>query len=336
MPEQMTNNTGLVNKVITLNFTSEKLKTNFNALTQKLVIPFIGVVVFLFMWSVAAQNIDTSLGKFPGPAAVVEQFKALYIEHQDQREKQTAFYQRQEQRNAKRLAQDPTYQPKIRAYTGKETFLDQIVTSLITVMSGFLLAAAIAIPLGIAVGLSKTLNTAINPVIQIFKPVSPLAWLPLVTMVVSALYATPDPLIPKSFINSMITVSLCCLWPMVINTSVGVASIDSDLVNVSRVIRLSALKHIQKVVIPASIPMIFTGMRLSLGIAWMVLIAAEMLAQNPGLGKFVWDEFQNGSSNSLARIMAAVIVIGFIGFLLDRVMLQLQRIFSWDKSSASV
>jgi nitrate/nitrite transport system permease protein len=122
---------------------------------------------------------------------------------------------------------------------------------------------------------------------------------------------------------------------MVINTAVGVAGIDKDLVNVSKVLRLPALKHVQKIVLPASVPMIFTGMRLSLGVAWMVLIAAEMLAQNPGLGKFVWDEFQNGSSDSLSRIMTAVIVIGFIGFLLDRGMLQLQRIMSWDKSSVT-
>ena len=122
---------------------------------------------------------------------------------------------------------------------------------------------------------------------------------------------------------------------MVINTSVGVASIDADLVNVSKVLRLHALKHVQKIVLPASIPMIFTGMRLSLSIAWMVLIAAEMLAQNPGLGKFVWDEFQNGSSKSLSRIMTAIIVIGFIGFFLDRGMLQLQRLVSWDKTDAA-
>ncbi|MFT5719530.1 MAG: nitrate/nitrite transport system permease protein [Oleiphilaceae bacterium] len=190
-------------------------------------------------------------------------------------------------------------------------------------------------PLGIAVGLNKTLNAAINPIIQIFKPVSPLAWLPLVTMLVSATYVSDDPWIAKSFLNSMITVTLCCIWPMVINSSVGVASIDSDLLNVSKVLRLPALKHVQKIVLPASIPMIFTGMRMSLGIAWMVLIAAEMLAQSPGLGKFVWDEFQNGSSESLSRIMAAVVVIGFIGFLLDRGMLELQRWVSWDKASAS-
>lgn len=305
-----------------------------NRLIEAIAIPLIGITVFLILWAAAAQNIDTSLGKFPGPSSVAEQLQTLYTEHVEERQKADAFYERLEKRNAKRMSVDPSYVPKSRSYTGKETFLDQIVTSLITVMCGFLLAAIVAVPLGIAVGLSKTLNTAVNPIIQIFKPVSPLAWLPLVTMVVSAVYVSPDPLVEKSFLNSMITVTLCCLWPMVINTSVGVASIDSDLVNVSRVLRLPALKHVQKIVIPASIPMIFTGMRLSLGVAWMVLIAAEMLAQSPGLGKFVWDEFQNGSSDSLSRIMAAVIVIGFIGFLLDRSMLQLQRFVSWDKSAS--
>jgi nitrate/nitrite transport system permease protein len=298
-------------------------------------VPLAGILTFLMLWSATAQNIDTSLGKFPGPAAVWEQFGALYDEHNRERDKAEAFYERQETRNAKKLAKNPDATVKIRKYTGKETFLDQIVTSLITVMSGFMLAALVAVPLGIAIGLSKSLNAAVNPIIQTFKPVSPLAWLPLVTMVVSALYVSPDPMFAKSFVTSLITVSLCCLWPMVINTSVGVASLDKDLVNVSRVLSLNPLVHVKKVVLPASVPMIFTGMRLSLSVAWMVLIAAEMLAQNPGLGKFVWDEFQNGSSNSLARIMAAVIVIGVIGFLLDRIMLQIQRVVSWDKSAAN-
>jgi nitrate/nitrite transport system permease protein len=310
------------------------LDVGFN-MAKVMAVPLVGIIVFLLLWATAAQNVKTSLGQFPGPAQVWEQFGALYSEHQISRQKEADFYQRQHERNAERMKVDPDFEPKIRAYTGKETFFDQILTSLITVMSGFFLAAVVAIPLGIAVGLNKTLNAAVNPIIQTFKPVSPLAWLPLVTILVSALYVTEDPLFAKSFIVSMITVTLCCLWPMVINTSVGVASISSDLVNVSRVLRLPALKHVQKIVLPASVPMIFTGMRLSLGIAWMVLIAAEMLAQNPGLGKFVWDEFQNGSSNSLSRIMAAVIVIGIIGFLLDRGMLQLQKLLSWDKSSAS-
>ncbi len=326
--------TTYLNKGTAIEF-SPQVKALISKLVETIALPLVGIAVFLLVWAGVANQINTSLGKFPGPSAVVQQFQALYQEHKTEREKEAAFYERQEKRNAKKLAKNPDYVVKKRPYTGKETFWDQIVTSLITVMSGFFLAALIAIPTGIAVGLSKTLNTAINPIVQIFKPVSPLAWLPLVTMVVSALYATPDPVVPKSFINSLLTVTLCCMWPMLINTSVGVASIDKDLVNVSRVLRLASLKHIQKIVLPASIPMIFTGMRLSLGIAWMVLIAAEMLAQNPGLGKFVWDEFQNGSSNSLSRIMAAIIVIGFIGFLLDRGMLAIQRYVSWDKSSAA-
>ena len=300
---------------------------------KSIMLPVAGLLFFLLIWGTVAQNIDTSLGKFPGPSEALEQFQSLMTEHNDEREKETAFYQRQEDRNAARLAQDPDYQVKIRSYTGKPTFIDQIGTSLITVLTGFILASIVAIPLGIMIGLSKNLYAAANPVIQLFKPVSPLAWLPLVTMVVSAVYTSDDPLFAKSFVTSVITVLLCSLWPTVINTAMGTASISQDLLNVSKVLRLKPMTHIFKVVIPSSIPMVFTGLRLSLGIAWMVLIAAEMLAQNPGLGKFVWDEFQNGSSNSLGRIMVAVLVIGFIGFLLDRVMLMLQRIFSWDKQA---
>lgn len=298
---------------------------------QQIAVPLAGIAVFLLLWATAAENIETSLGRFPGPADVLQQAGNLYAEHQAAREEKAAFLERQVQRDAERIAADPGYEPRIRAYTGKATFFDQVLTSLVTVLCGFVLAGLMAIPLGIALGLNRTLYNAINPLVQLFKPVSPLAWLPLVTMVVSAVYTSPEPLLSKSFLNSAITVTLCCLWPMLINTSVGVASLDKDLLNVSRVLRLPPLLHVRKVVLPASVPMIFTGMRLSLGIAWMVLIAAEMLAQNPGLGKFVWDEFQNGGSDSLGRIMVAVLAIGLIGFLLDRGMLQLQRIASWDK-----
>jgi nitrate/nitrite transport system permease protein len=133
----------------------------------------------------------------------------------------------------------------------------------------------------------------------------------------------------RAVLISAITVALCSLWPTLINTTVGVASVDKDLLNVSRVLRLSWLAKVGRIVLPSSLEMIFTGLRLSLGVGWMVLIASEMLAQNPGLGKFVWDEFQNGSSQSLARIMVAVFTIGVIGFLLDRVMLTLQQLVSW-------
>ncbi|MGB2421705.1 MAG: ABC transporter permease, partial [Porticoccaceae bacterium] len=213
------------------------------------------------------------------------------------------------------------------------TFADQIGTSLLTVAFGFMIATLVAVPLGIICGLSESIYRCVNPIIQTFKPVSPLAWLPLVTMVVSALYVTDEPLFEKSFLTSAFTVALCCLWPTVVNTIVGVASIDRDLINVSRVLQLSATVHIRKIVIPSAIPMIFTGLRLSLATGWMVLIAAEMLAQNPGLGKFIWDEFQNGSSNSLGRIMVAVLVIGVIGFILDSLMLAVQKRVSWDKQA---
>ncbi|MEM7218850.1 MAG: ABC transporter permease [Pseudomonadota bacterium] len=295
--------------------------------------PALGIVLFLGFWHISASNIDTSLGQFPGPVQVVEQASALFDEHREQRAKVAAFEQRQEKRIQKKLERDPQAQVKRRSYTGKPSYLDQIFTSIYTVLFGFLLASCVAVPLGIVCGLSEGAYRAANPIIQVFKPVSPLAWLPLVTMVVSAVYVSEDPLFEKSFLNSAFTVMLCCLWPTVINTTVGVAGLDKDLANVSRVIKLAPLTHVRRIVLPASVPMIFTGLRLSLATGWMVLIAAEMLAQNPGLGKFIWDEFQNGSSNSLSRIMVAVLTIGLIGFVLDRGMLTLQRFFSWDKQA---
>lgn len=308
-----------------------KLLTN---LLRGLGLPILGIAIFLLIWQAGAKQIQTSLGQLPGPAQVWEQMKNLQVEHAEERQREVEFYQRQRDRNAKRLAEDPTAVPMpMRAYTGKPTFFDQIGTSLKTVMSGFVLASLIAIPLGIAIGLSGSLYGAMNPLIQIFKPVSPLAWLPLVTIVVAAVYTGPDRMFAKSYIVSVFTVMLCSLWPTLINTAVGVTSVSPDLNNVSKVLRLRWLTHVRKIVLPASVPMIFTGLRLSLGTAWMVLIAAEMLSQNPGLGKFVWDEFQNGSSQSLGRIMVAVVVIGLIGYVLDRCMLQLQRWVSWDKQA---
>ena len=235
-------------------------------------------------------------------------------------------------RNAALIAEGNEDRVRERVYTGKPTYYDQIWTSIKTVFFGFLIASVVAIPLGIAAGLSVTANAALNPLIQIFKPVSPLAWLPIVTMIVSAVYTTNDGLFSKSFLISAITVTLCSLWPTLINTALGVSSIDKDLVSVSRVLKMNTYTKITKLVLPSALPLIFTGLRLSLGVGWMVLIAAEMLAQNPGLGKFVWDEFQNGSSQSLAKIMVAVFTIGSIGFLLDRVMYALQSMFTFSNN----
>jgi len=295
------------------------------SLLLSLGVPLLAMALFVALWAAAAPRIQTSLGAVPGPLQVLVQAHALWADHVAERSKRSEFLARQDARNKERLAEDPTYQPRHFEWTGKPTYIDQIFTSLKTVFTGFLLATIVAVPLGILAGSSKVVQAAINPIVQIFRPVSPLAWLPIVTLIVSALYVTSGkPMFEKSFLISAITVTLCSLWTTLINTAVGVTSVDRDLVNVGKVLQLPLLTRVRKIILPSALPFIFTGMRLSLGVGWMVLIAAEMLAQNPGLGKFVWDEFQNGSSESLSRIMVAVFTIGLIGFALDRLMLLLQ------------
>jgi nitrate/nitrite transport system permease protein len=264
--------------------------------------PIVGIAAFLTLWALLAPQVKTSLGALPGPGDVWSAFAGLMQEHSAARADAAAA-----------VAAGG-------AYSGPPTFVDQIFTSIKTVAMGFVLASLVAVPLGLIAGLSKRVNAAINPLVQVMRPISPLAWLPIVTMVVSASVSNDNSLFGKSFIISAVVVMLCSMWSTLINTAIGVASIDKDLLNVGRVLRLGWFAKLTKLVLPSAMPYIFTGMRLSLGVGWMVLIAAEMLAQNPGLGKFVWDEFQNGNDRSLARIMVAVVVIGLIGVLLDQVM----------------
>jgi len=276
--------------------------------------PVVGVLGFLALWALLAPTVKTSLGALPGPGDVWDAFGGLMDE------------------NAAARAEAAAAEAAGGSYSGPPTFIDQIVTSLKTVGMGFVLASLVAVPLGLVAGMSKRFNAAINPLVQVMRPVSPLAWLPIVTMVVSASITSDDPALAKSFVISAVVVMLCSLWPTLINTAIGTASIDKDLINVGRVLKLGWMARLTKLVLPSALPFIFTGMRLSLGTGWMVLIAAEMLAQNPGLGKFVWDEFQNGNEKSLARIMVAVVVIGLIGFILDRVMMALQAFVSRNRT----
>jgi nitrate/nitrite transport system permease protein len=276
--------------------------------------PVVGIGAFLALGSTFAPMVHTSLGALPGPGDVWDAFKGLMVEYSAARSEAAAT------------------EAAGGIYSGPPTFIDQILTSLKTVGMGFVLASIAAVPLGLVAGMSKKFNAAINPLVQIMRPISPLAWLPIVTMVVSASITSDDPTLAKSFVVSAIVVMMCSMWPTLINTAVGTASIDKDLLNVARVLRLSWFQRLTKVVLPSSLPYIFTGMRLSLGVGWMVLIAAEMLAQNPGLGKFVWDEFQNGNQTSLARIMVAVVVIGLIGVGLDRIMMALQAFVSRNRT----
>ncbi len=299
------------------------------SLLLSLGVPLLAMAIFLGAWAAIAPRIETSLGAVPGPMQVAEQAQTLWADHFNERRKQREFYERQDARNKQKLAEDPTFTPRQFEWTGKPTYFDQIITSLITVFTGFALATVVAVPLGILAGSSKVVQAALNPIVQIFRPVSPLAWLPIVTLIVSAVYVSSGtPMFQKSFLISAITVTLCSLWTTLINTAIGVTSVDKDLVNVGKVLKLPLATRVRKIVLPSALPYIFTGMRLSLGVGWMVLIAAEMLAQNPGLGKFVWDEFQNGSSDSLSRIMVAVFTIGLIGFGLDRLMGLLQNMAS--------
>ncbi len=237
-------------------------------------------------------------------------------------------------------------------YASAMTIYLQIKRSLFTVFVGFLMAAAIAIPIGILCGLNKIAMACLTPIISIFKPVSPVVWLLIFQIIVGAFFPDPEthpfflffdsiPFINSLGINpalifSACTVAMCAVWPALVNTALGVSSIDRDHLNVARVLRLGFWDRLTKIIIPSSLPLVFAGLRISLGVGWMVLIAAEALSSSDGLGKFVWDEYQNGSSFSFANIIYACFVVGLIGFLLDRMMIVFQRLVSFDRSESTV
>ena len=178
--------------------------------------------------------------------------------------------------------------------------------SLLRVGKGYLLAIAIGTPVGFLLGLSRSFHQAFDPIVQFLRPISPLAWLPLGLVVFQ-----------KSEPAAIFTIALCAMWPTVINTAVGVRSINQDYLNVGRVLKLSRLKMLTRIVIPATLPYVFTGYRLSLGLAWLVIVAAEMLTGTPGVGGFLWQEY-----NSLvySHIILSVVTIGAVGLALDRLM----------------
>jgi nitrate/nitrite transport system permease protein len=178
--------------------------------------------------------------------------------------------------------------------------------SLVLVAKGYALALLIGTPIGFLLGLSKIFTKAIDPIIQVLRPVSPLAWLPLGLV----LFQKPEP-------SALFTIAVCAMWPTVLNTAVGVRAIPQDFLNVAKVLKLSRTKTLFKVLIPATLPYMFTGFRLSLGIAWLVIVAAEMLTGAPGVGGFLWQEY-----NSLIyeHIILCILTIGIVGFALDRLM----------------
>jgi len=321
------------------------------------------IIAFLFLWTAASKAlynkaVETTVEKIrvtqseeaanetrkriesgdpssqpnslPSPLFVWETAKLLTEDAAQVIRDKRAFYKKMEKTNEKLKAQGKD----TIVYTGRPSFLDQIFTSLKNILWGVVLAMCISIPFGILIGLSKNFKTATNWFVQVFKPISPVVWFLLVQMIVNTLMTDPNG--DNAFVITFISVGLCAMWATLVNTSVGVSSVDESYLNVAKVLRLGVGKKIVKVVLPAAIPLIFTGLRITVSVSWMVLIAVEWLSQSPGLGGFVREEFQNGSSSSNAKIMVAMFVIGIIGFLLDKIMATIQGFASFEsKQKAS-
>jgi len=191
----------------------------------------------------------------------------------------------------------------------------QLGHSLLRVALGFGIAALVAIPLGFAIGMSPLLYRALDPFIQVLKPISPLAWMPI------ALYTIKD-----SSLSGIFVIFICSVWPMLINTAFGVAGVRREWLNVASTLEVNPLRKAFLVILPAAAPTILTGMRISMGIAWLVIVAAEMLVGGTGIGYFVWNEWNN---LSLTNVIFAIVVIGVVGMLLDLAFAQLQKVVTY-------
>ena len=209
--------------------------------------------------------------------------------------------------------QDPFY---VRGSNDKGIGI-QLAYSLGRVLLGFALAALVAVPLGFLIGMSQLVYRALDPFIQVLKPVSPLAWMPL------ALYTIKD-----SAISSIFVIFICSVWPMLINTAFGVASVRKEWLNVARTLEVGPVRTAFKVILPAAAPTIMTGMRISVGIAWLVIVAAEMLVGGTGIGYFVWNEWNN---LSIANIITAILLIGLVGLLLDQALARLAKAVTYPE-----
>ncbi|MDC7785709.1 nitrate ABC transporter permease [Rhodoplanes sp. TEM] len=187
----------------------------------------------------------------------------------------------------------------------------QLGWSILRVTIGYLLAVLVAIPIGFLIGMSPLMSKALDPFIQVLKPISPLAWMPL------ALYTIKD-----SGLSAVFVIFICSLWPMLVNTAFGVASVRKEWINVARTLEVGTLRRIFTVLLPAAAPTILTGMRISIGIAWLVIVAAEMLVGGTGIGYFVWNEWNN---LSITNVITAILVIGVVGMILDQLLARATR-----------
>jgi nitrate/nitrite transport system permease protein len=193
----------------------------------------------------------------------------------------------------------------------------QLGYSIARVGAGYLIAVLVAIPLGFLIGMSALISRALDPFIQILKPISPLAWMPL------ALYTIKD-----SGLSAIFVIFICSVWPMLLNTAFGVASVRKEWINVARTLEVGTLRRAFTVILPAAAPTIVTGMRISIGIAWLVIVAAEMLVGGTGIGYFVWNEWNN---LSITNVIIAILMIGLVGMLLDQVLARFARMVTFPE-----
>ncbi|CAM3986669.1 nitrate ABC transporter permease [Arcobacter cloacae] len=263
-------------------------------LLKKIFLPLIVLVIIIQVWSGVAAFIsgfptpsDTFVYAFGGTTSSGDEIKGalsdpFYVENQDDK---GIFW--------------------------------QLVESLKRVFAGFALAVIVGVPIGLMVGMSKNIHYALDPFIQILKPVSPLAWLPLL------LFAFKD--IDNTAISTIFVTSI---WPIIINTSLGVKNVSEDYLNVAKVLRFTSLEKVFKIILPVAVPYIFAGMRLSLGIAWLVIVAAEMLTGGIGIGFWIWDEYNNLAYHN---IIIGIIIVGLVGFILDIFMGKIADYFDYRK-----
>ncbi len=193
----------------------------------------------------------------------------------------------------------------------------QLGYSIFRVLLGFCAAMVVGVPLGFLIGMSPVFYKALHPYIQILKPVSPLAWMPL------ALFVIKD-----SILSSIFVIFICSVWPMLINTAFGVMSVKKDWINVGKTLEMNPIESAFKIVLPASLPTIFTGMRISMGISWLVIVAAEMLVGGTGIGYYVWNEWNN---LNLTSVIFSILVIGFFGMFLDTILASISKYFNYKE-----
>ncbi len=269
---------------------------------ETLLYPLVGIVVSLLVWQAISGGVTTAkspsgemeevrtglVKDLPGPAVTWERTRKYVVE---------PFAKREE--------------------------LDQGILrftwySLLIVAKGYFIAIVVGTPVGFLLGLSRMFTRMFDPIIQVLRPVSPLAWMPLGVVLFSGAGRSANEL------GALFTIAVCAMWPTVLNTAVGVRAIPQDYLNVARVLKLSRTKTLFKILIPATLPYMFTGYRLSLGIAWLVIVAVEMLTGRIGIGNFLWNEYNNGLYTS---IILSILTIGVVGFLLDRAMSLLEQRF---------